>query len=105
MIPELRTGFNRSFSAEKYANLLALVEQRSGTPVDFRVAETPVFVEEALLDGMARMDQPTFTASELFTEYVQPKVAGHADQVPQYSPLPNSGHDYGDFIFVKQATK
>ena len=53
MIPELRTGFNRSFSAEKYANLLALVEQRSGTPVDFRVAETPVFVEEALLDGMA----------------------------------------------------
>jgi len=53
MIPELRDRFNRTFNAEKYAKLLGLLEDRSGVPVEFRVAETPVFVPRALLDEMA----------------------------------------------------
>ena len=53
MISELRTRFNEGFHPEKYAKLLALVEQRCGAPVEFRIAETPVFLPQALLEEMA----------------------------------------------------
>ncbi|HWG21613.1 MAG TPA: hypothetical protein VG225_13870 [Terracidiphilus sp.] len=54
MIPELRNRFNRNYSPEKYATLLARLEERCGTRVEFRVAETPIFVEKSLLDRMAK---------------------------------------------------
>ena len=53
MIPELRARYNRDFTREKYERLLSFLEDRSGIPVEFRVAETPVFVERRLLDEMA----------------------------------------------------
>jgi hypothetical protein len=53
LIPELRTRFNRQFSADKYAVLLASLEERCGTKVDYRIAETPVFLAKALLEEMA----------------------------------------------------
>ena len=53
MIPELRTRFNRSFNAADYATLLALLEQRCEGRIEFRVAETPVFMSLALLEEMA----------------------------------------------------
>lgn len=53
MIPELRTEFNRGFKPEKYAALLALLEQRSGARVEFRVAETPIFMRLSQLEEMA----------------------------------------------------
>lgn len=53
MIPELRRRFNREFSADKYAGLRSRLGERSGTEVQFRVSETPVFVPESLLDQMA----------------------------------------------------
>ena len=36
-----------------YAQLLAQLENRCGGPIQFRVAETPIFVSRALLDDMA----------------------------------------------------
>ena len=53
MIPELRTQFNEGFSPEKYAELLELVEHRCGAPVEYRIAETPVFLPPTLLKEMA----------------------------------------------------
>jgi len=53
LIPHLRGRFNRSFSPEKYSSLLAQLEERCGARVEFRVAETPIFVERAMLDEMA----------------------------------------------------
>jgi hypothetical protein len=53
LIPELRRRFNEGFNPDKYASLLALLEQRCGTRVDYRVAETPIFLPMALLDEMA----------------------------------------------------
>jgi hypothetical protein len=53
LIPELRDRFNRSFTAERYGTLLALLEQRCGVKVGFRVSETPIFVPLALLEEMA----------------------------------------------------
>ncbi len=54
MIPELRRQFNAGFTAEAYEALRARLERESGTAVGFRVAETPVFVEEEFLVSLAQ---------------------------------------------------
>jgi hypothetical protein len=52
LIPELRRRFNEGFRPEKYAKLRVLVDERCDAPVDYRIAETPVFVPLGLLDEM-----------------------------------------------------
>jgi hypothetical protein len=53
MIPALRQQFNANYTPEKYQRLLKLLEQRCGTPVKFRVCETPCFLPKVLLDQMS----------------------------------------------------
>jgi hypothetical protein len=53
VIFDLRKRFNQRFSQEAYEALLAMLEQRCGSRVGFRVAETPIFVRLDLLDEMA----------------------------------------------------
>jgi hypothetical protein len=53
MLPPLRRAFNQNFSKEKYRSFLAALETRCGTPVKFRVAETPCFFPRTLLQRMA----------------------------------------------------
>lgn len=58
------------------------------------------------LTGLTKMERNSFTGAELFRDFVQERVAGKADQTPEYNPLRNSGHESGDFVFVrKQAVK
>ena len=52
MIPALRQQFNANYTPEKYQRLLKLLEERCGTPVKFRVCETPCFLPKSLLDQM-----------------------------------------------------
>jgi hypothetical protein len=53
LIPELRRRFNYEFTQEQYESLLRLMEDRCGTRVEYRIAETPVFLPLELLEGMA----------------------------------------------------
>ena len=53
MIPALREAFNRNFLPETYQQLLRNLEATSGTPIAFRVSETPCFFPKALLEQMA----------------------------------------------------
>ena len=55
----------------------------------------------ALLRGLREIDKGRFTGAELFRSYVEERVAGRAEQTPEYNPLRNSGHQSGDFVFVK----
>lgn len=55
----------------------------------------------ALLRGLREMGGPRFTAFELFTAYVVAPVAARTGQIPVYKPLPNSGHEGGDFVFKR----
>ena len=50
MIPSLRQQFNANFTPEKYEQLLQLMAERCGTPVQFRICETPCFFPKSLLD-------------------------------------------------------
>jgi len=54
----------------------------------------------ALLQSLHSMGDSEFTAAALF-QRVQPSVAGRSAQLPQYSLIRNSGHNYGDFVFSK----
>lgn len=56
----------------------------------------------AFLVGLNQTDKDKFTASELFRDFVQERVAGGANQTPEYNPLRNSGHESGDFVFTRR---
>jgi hypothetical protein len=53
LIPELRARFNSIYSPDQYPALLALLEERCGVPIEFRVAETPIFLTRQLLKEIA----------------------------------------------------
>jgi hypothetical protein len=53
LIPEFRSDFNASFTQSAYNQLLSLLAERCAGPVQFRVAETPIFLNERLLDEIA----------------------------------------------------
>lgn len=71
MIPELRQQFNRRFTPAKYESVLDLLEKGSGTRIEFRVAETPVFIPFSRLKEMANegaaMAQSLIANSEYLT--------------------------------------
>ena len=54
-----------------------------------------------LLNALSSSEDKVFTAEELFYSHIKESVAGNADQTPEYSVIRNSGHDGGDFLFVK----
>ena len=53
VITELRQSFNSRFQPADYTRLLALLEELCGVRVEFRVAETPIFIPRERLDAMA----------------------------------------------------
>ncbi|HEX8069559.1 MAG TPA: caspase family protein [Pyrinomonadaceae bacterium] len=55
----------------------------------------------ALLKGLREIGRGQFTAGELYNNYVLEAVAGRAQQTPVYALLQNSGHESGDFVFVR----
>jgi len=52
MIPSIRLAYNDNFSKEKYAAFLKELHQAHEGAIDFRVAETPVFVPQDFTDKM-----------------------------------------------------
>jgi hypothetical protein len=54
MLQPYRSRFNqKQFSAERYAELLSRLQQRTRTEIDFRVCETPTFFPRSLMESMA----------------------------------------------------
>jgi hypothetical protein len=56
----------------------------------------------AFLEGLRKYDDKVFTAEEVFARWIKPSVGGNASQLPQYDPLRQSGHQGGDFVFVRR---
>jgi hypothetical protein len=53
MVPFYRRDFNRRYTDEKYEKLRRNLDRRARTVIDLRVAETPVFLPEAMVRQMA----------------------------------------------------
>ncbi len=54
MIEPFRSDFNARFTGAKYAALIERLNRECGTVIEFRMAETPCFFEQGLLDTMVR---------------------------------------------------
>ena len=71
MIADLRSAFNSRYRSENYSELLANLDARSGTKVEFRVAETPVFLPQSMLDQMAQAGIELTRRLLAWPEYLQ----------------------------------
>ena len=88
MIPPLRQAFNSRFRPQDYRNLLRNLDVCTRTRAGFRVAETPVFLSENLLNEMAELGAG-FTHSLLASDrYMKasakaiPEALRAADETP-----------------------
>lgn len=57
---------------------------------------------DVFIRALKNPEQDVFTAEELLVGKIKESVGGRADQTPEYKVLRNSGHDGGDFVFVRK---
>jgi hypothetical protein len=89
MIPSLRKSFNANYKLDKYPQLLALLAERCGVPIGFRVSETPCFLPVDLIERMANdgkdlirqlVDNPEYrakSAESIPPEFNVPRESAH----------------------------
>lgn len=63
MIPELRKEFNSRFSSELYKKQVADLESRAGCNIDFRIAETPIFLTKEVAARAGRLAEEILARS------------------------------------------
>src|SRR3978361_1824732 len=90
MEPSLRRAFNAAYTPEFYTRYLELFERRVGSPIPFRVAETPFFIPKGLRDRLAR------SANEIVQQISNPALIEKMKRaiparldVPGMDALPN----------------
>ena len=97
-------------TVERQAYVLKMLSGKSRTlmasggdePVSDKGAEGHSVFADAVLQALEHSDQTMFTASDLFYHSVLQRVAGNSAQTPEYEFIKNSGHDNGDFVFVRK---
>jgi tetratricopeptide (TPR) repeat protein len=60
-----------------------------------------VFAYE-LLQSLEHADEGMFTAGDLFSIHLKQRVGGNSQQQPRYDIIRASGHEEGDFVFVRK---
>jgi hypothetical protein len=69
MIPELRRAYNESFSEARHQDYVRRLEAAVGRPIEFRLAETPVFLPPVLRDRILK------SAREIVAQLESPEHA------------------------------
>ena len=89
MIPEHRQTFNAAFSPATYQDMLADIERQLPGQLDFRVAETPVFVPAALRDKLIAAGESIIKVIEKpnFKELTEGAIPPH-QRVPNEDDRP-----------------
>ena len=72
MIPALRQRYNAAFTEERYAAFIAELNQAVYWPVDFRVAESPLFIDEPTTRELVR------AAGDILRQLATPEFRTHA---------------------------
>jgi hypothetical protein len=57
MVPERRRAFNDRFTESRYEAYRSALERQCGTPIEFRLSETPCFLPEGLVDDLVEASQ------------------------------------------------
>lgn len=92
MVPEIRNAFNKAFTEEKYKDFLADLNSKHPGAIEFRVAETPVFIPKDFTKKM-------IDACEAIVDIITDKKFKALTQraVPKNENVPNE-NDHTDFI-------
>ncbi|MEN9686062.1 MAG: hypothetical protein RLZZ28_1848, partial [Bacteroidota bacterium] len=88
MVPSIRKQFNFEFSAEKYQAYLTDLKSSHPDAIEFRVAETPVFIDQAfkekilsacesIVDVITRPDFKTLSSQAIPDNVRVPDENGH----------------------------
>lgn len=90
MEPSLRRAFNDAYTPEFYTAYMRRFEERVGSPIPFRVAETPLFIPPALRDDLERSANGIVQqiSAPAVIEELKRAIPAHLD-VPGMDPLPN----------------
>ena len=96
--PEVRAAYIAKKEGSKSRNWMA---SGSIEPVSDGGPGGHSIFASAILEGLSNMGDNEFAASDLFYSFVQRRVGGNSEQLPQYGSIRNSGDGLGDFIFAK----
>jgi hypothetical protein len=103
LIEEMREAFNAAYRTEKYNALLAQLDSRTGTRIEFRVAETPVFLPLGMLEKIALAGSDLTRGLLDWPEY----MAGARASIPEgFRIAGNSPHPHfltADFALVRSS--
>ena len=95
---EKRKRYLQKMQSKKSRTLLA---SGGNEPVSDIGGEGHSVFAKAFLVGLQSMEKKEFTAEELYSMYIKEMVAGSSEQTPEYNIIRNSGHEGGDFVFLK----
>ena len=101
---DLKNDASRQRYFEKIAKKRSRVILTSGSPQPTAaISDSGLSLfASAFVDGLRDIDRSIFVAEELFQGQILERVAGQSDQLPQFQVIRNSGHEGGDFLFVRQ---
>lgn len=84
MVPEIRKKYNEEFTQEKYEAFVKDLNEYLGIPVEFRVAETPIFIGREFKDEILKAAD-TITSYILSDEYMKESL----NAIPKGMEVPN----------------
>ncbi len=84
MVPSIRKHFNETFTAEKYAAYLADLNSKHPGAIEFRVAETPVFIGRSFKEKVLSACE---SIVDVITQYNFNTLSSHA--IPDDVRVPN----------------
>ncbi len=83
MIPDLRQHYNAAFTEQRYATFMAELNKAVYWPVDFRVAESPLFLDEHMTRELIR------ASDDIVHQLATPEFRKHAKTaIPQGLDVP-----------------
>jgi hypothetical protein len=88
MILALREEFNSKFSPNKYDEVKRVLEARSGCAIQFRIAETPLFIDQRLATEAARLAEQLL----LYSSSSELQRLGQTAIPTQFNIPTESGH-------------
>jgi hypothetical protein len=84
MNSSIRKIFNAAFTEEKYQSYLALLEKAQGSPLQFRIAETPIFLDKDFTKKL--IEAGNLICSQLVDKAF---IAKTDDSIPSYAITKN----------------
>jgi hypothetical protein len=84
MVPSIRKHFNESFTIEKYHAYLEELNSKHPGAIEFRVAETPVFIDRSFKDKVLSACE---SIVDVITQFNFKTLSSHA--IPEEVRVPN----------------